>query len=112
MGCTLSYRGGGGGPDFGVLGILGMSLIGSRRLSPYPINQSITIIHIDYINVHVVQFPMLCYILAHTLSFNLNSYDSIFYLIAVYNLYMVSIHSMTHISFIQYYKYVSLFNRR
>ena len=35
--------------------------------------------------------------------FNLNSYDSIFILIAVYNLYMVSIHSSTHDSFIQYY---------
>ena len=108
MGCTLSYR---GGPDFGTLGNLGMSLIGSCRL--YHVHHIITsITHIDYINVHVVQFPMLYFFLAHTLSFNLNSYDSIFYLIAVYNLYMVSIHSMTHISFIQYYKHVSLFIRR
>src|SRR5215212_817561 len=44
--------------------------------------------------------------------FNIKSYDSIFILIAVYNLYMVSIHSSTHDSFIQYYKLDSLFKRR
>jgi hypothetical protein len=54
---------GGGGPDFGVLGILGMSLIGSCRLSSCSSYHYITvIIHIDYINVHVVQFPMLSFL--------------------------------------------------
>ena len=102
MGCTLSYRGGG----------TRLWGFGDPGNVTYWITQVITFILSSYqspsftsITSMFMQFSFRCYInfLAHTLSFNLNSYDSIFYLIAVYYLYMVSIHSMTHISFIQYY---------
>ena len=43
-------------------GHFGMSLMGSCRLSMFTLSLHQVIIHIDYINVHVVQFPMLSFL--------------------------------------------------
>ncbi len=61
MGCTLSYRGGGNLARFGDMVTLGCHLW--DHVGYHHVHHIVaSIIHIDYINVHVVQFPMLSFL--------------------------------------------------